>query len=85
MASQAQALNNNINVKIHGALPDVTNTTAYRGLKDSAYIPGNTKPETPEPAYKPKRNTTLTSPNKDNKDSNTSKGTPILSAALFAY
>ena len=85
MASQAQASNNDIDVEMHGALPDVTNTTAYRGLKDSAYVPGNTKPETPEPALKLKRTTTLTSPDKDNKDKNTSKGTGTLTVALLAY
>ena len=67
---------------MYGALPDVTNTTVYRGLKDLAYVPGN-RPETPELAFKPKRVTTL--PDKGSKDSNTSKGTGTLTVAFFVY
>ena len=84
MASQAQALNNDTNVEIYETLPDVTNTTTYRGLKDSAYVPGN-RPKTPELTPKPKKITILTSPNKGSEDSNTRKGTGILTVALFAY
>ena len=70
---------------MYGALPDVTNNTARRGLKDSIYAPGNVRPETPEPAPKPKRTTILTSPDKGSKGDNTNKGTGMLTVALLAY
>ena len=85
MASQAQASNNDINVEIHGAPPDVTNTTAYRGLKDSAYAPGNAKPESPEPAPKNKGTRTITPPEKGNANKGTNAETGSLTAALLAY
>ena len=78
-------MNNDIDVEMYGALPDVTNNTARRGLKDLVYVLGNVRPETPEPAPKPKRTTILTSPDKGSKEDNTSKGTGILTVALFVY
>ena len=85
MASQAQASNNDNDVKIHRAPPDVTNTTTHKGLKDLAYVPGNVRPETLEPVPRSKRITILTPPGKGNKDNITSKGTGILTVALLVY
>ena len=85
MAFQAQASNNNIDVKIYEALPGVTNTIAYKGLKDLAYAPGNAKPETPEPTSKNKGVKILTPPGKGNTNSETSAGTGSLTTVLLAY
>ena len=85
MASQAQALNNDIDVKIREALPGVTNTTIYKGLKDLAYAPGNVKPEIPEPAPKNKGVKILTPPEKDNTNSGTNIKTGSLIAVLLVY
>ena len=85
MASQAQASNNDIDVEMREALPSVTNTTAYRGLKDSAYAPGNAKPKTPELAPKNKGIKILTPPSKNNTNSGNNAGTGSLITTLLAY
>ena len=85
MASQAQASNNDINVEMYGTLPNVTNTIAHKGLKDSAYAPGNTKPETPEPAPKNKGVKILSPHEKGNTNSGISIRTGSLTTVLLVY
>ena len=67
------------------ALPGVTNITTHKGLKDSAYAPGNAKPETPEPAPKNKGAKILTPPEKGNMNNGTGTGNGSLIAVLLAY
>ena len=78
-------MNNDINVEIREALPSVTNTTTYKGLKDLAYAPGNAKPEIPEPAPKNKGVKILTLPDKGNTNNGTGTGNGFLTAVLLAY
>ena len=70
---------------MYEALPGVTNTIAYKGLKDSAYAPGNAKPETPELAPRNKGVKIITPPEKGNMNSGTSTGTGTLTAVFLAY
>ena len=78
-------MNNDIDVEMYEALPGATNTTAYRGLKDLAYAPGNAKPDTPELTFKNKGVKILTPPGKGNTNSGTSAGTGSLTTVLLAY
>ena len=70
---------------MYEALLGVINTIAYKGLKDSAYAPGNAKPETPKPAPKNKGVKILIPPEKDNTNSGTGAETGSLIAILLAY
>ena len=66
-------------------LPDATNTTAYRGLKDLAYAPGNAKLETLKPIPKNKGVKVLTPPEKGNTNNGNGAETGFLTTVLLAY